>query len=45
MLEMWVGTSNAGPNLAAASRMYYNNQSMRQSATVYTNDSAMLPNE
>ena len=45
MLEMWTGTSTAGPNLNVGTRMSYNNQSMKQSATIYSNGSAMLPNE
>ena len=45
MIEMWTGTSSAGSNLNAATRMSYNNQSMKQSAAPYSNDVSMLPNE
>ena len=46
MLEMWAGTSTAGPNLSAATRMSHNNQTMKQAATIYTNsNSSMLPDD
>ena len=46
MLEMWTGVSTGGVNFDAAKRMFNNNLSMRQAASVYTNsNTSMLPND
>jgi hypothetical protein len=45
MLELWTGTSTAGPNFNAAKRLLHAGKSMYSAASVYSYDTAYLPNE
>lgn len=45
MLELWTGSSTAGPNFDAAKRLLHAEKTMYYAALVYCYDVAMLPHE
>jgi hypothetical protein len=45
MLQMWTGTSSAGPNFNATKRLLHAGKSMFSASSVYSYDIASLPHE